>query len=140
MPQARSSKRRRVESSSPPDESYPRKEPKLDHATSNCSYPPHFFDKLSHIFLTKDALRELNRRNSPPHVHYRRPVTHGYSASKERREKPEIETALVLPEPTKAHKLYARRGGPDLQNLRGVCNAHLSLVIVTDIPRSIMST
>lgn len=137
MPQARQCKRRRVESGSQPDDLYPRKKLKLDYPTNNCSYPPHFFDKLSRIFLTKDALRELNRRNSPPHVQFRRPVTREYSALKGRRRQPEIETALVLPNPSKAHKLYARHGGPDLQNLRGVCNAHPSLVIVTNILRSI---
>merc|ERR1711881_365129 len=40
-------------------------------------------------------------------------------ASTKRRLKPEIEIALVLPKPTKAHKLYAKHGGPDLQDLRG---------------------
>jgi hypothetical protein len=143
MPQAGQSKRRRVESGSQSDNSCSRKKLKLDHASSNFCYPSHFFDNLSHIFLTKDALREFDRRNSRPcpksHVQNRRLVTRGYSALKRRRGKPDIETTLVLPKPTNAHKLYARQGGPDLQDLRGVRCWHLSLVIVANVPSSIQS-
>ena len=135
MPQEQQHKRRRAGSGSQSDKCCSRKKPKLDHASSTFCYPPHFFDNLSHIFLTKDALKELNQRNSPPHVQYLRPVTRAYSASTKRRLKPEIEIALA--KPTKAHKLYARHGGPDLQDLRGVRDVHLILAIIVNIPRSI---
>ena len=133
MPQVQQHKRKRAGSGSQSDKCCSRKKPKLDHASSTFCYPPHFFDNLSHTFLTKDALKELNQRNSPPHVQYLRPVTRAYSASTKRRLKPEIEIALVLPKPTKAHKLYAKHGGPDLQDLRGVCYGHRSLLILANI-------
>ena len=136
MPQVQQSKRRQVESVSRSDSHCSRKKLKLDHASSNFCYPPHFFDNLSHISLTQDALRELNRRNSVANIQYRRPVTRENSALKREAGKLD-DIALALPQPTKAHKLYARHGGPDLQDLRGVRYAYLSLVTVVNIPRSI---
>ena len=89
-----------------------RKEPSLqdDKTTSKpkrqkCRHPPVFYDRLSKIFLTTDALRELNWRNDsfiprPPHRNQLtgRPVT-------------------------RAVTRLAMEGGPDITDLRGVCNA-----------------
>ncbi len=54
------------------------KRQKLSHPTSGSRPPAAFWDNLSKTWLTKRALRELDRRNTqsasrPPHSSYRRP-------------------------------------------------------------------
>jgi hypothetical protein len=127
MPPARQSKRKRTECGSRSCQS---KRPKLDHQSRNFHYPPQFFDNLSKVSLTKEALRELNRRNNllcpqPSSVQNRRPVTRGYLATKRTRNKSNTVTTLELLHRTKKQeglKLFARHGGPDLQDLTGVCS------------------
>ncbi|KAH8757624.1 hypothetical protein F5883DRAFT_631949 [Diaporthe sp. PMI_573] len=65
------------------------------HGPSN--FPPEFWDNLSKVWLTRRALRELDRRNST------RPAP-GPAA-------PAVHTT--------DHARFARHGGPDLRHLRG---------------------
>jgi hypothetical protein len=70
-----------------------------DESRVSWQYPPEFYDRLSKIWLTSGALRELNRRNRILHL------------------------LASLPRPSAPPKdlaRFARRGGPDLSNLRGV--------------------
>lgn len=93
----------------------PLKKPKLGHLTTGSKAPVTFWDTLSTIWLTKRALNELGRRNiqaapTPPCPSNRssqRSVTRGTPADV---------------------KTYARQGGPDLSDLRGVCIAGYLMV------------
>ncbi|CBX99673.1 hypothetical protein LEMA_P089120.1 [Plenodomus lingam JN3] len=99
---------------SPPSESQP---------------PPAFWDNLSKIWLTKRALRELDRRNaqaapSPPrssHQRARRPVTRNFLGELKRNGQTTQYIADYLryePRILKNIKLFARHGGPHLSDLR----------------------
>jgi hypothetical protein len=88
---------------------------------------PAFWDSLSKIWLTKHALRELNRRNSlsrsPSHPAYR-PITRYFQAKQQRNVRRQIPAADFLdrctPRCFKDIKRSARHGGPDLSDLIGV--------------------
>jgi len=94
--------------------------------------PPAFWDNLSKIWLTRSSLKELNRRNAQSTSYQsslkykiRKPRTR--SAVREFKQKvqpavpvseylskaPQVDIALL--------KTFARKGGPDLTDLRGVC-------------------
>ena len=78
--------------------------------------------------LTKDALKELNRRNNPRTsksiYRARRPVTRTFRAELNRiRNITQPAHAFItscVPDTLKDIKLFARHGGPDLSHLRGV--------------------
>lgn len=75
-----------------------------------------YWDSLSKLWLTKRALKELNRRNrqtvSPVRSGIiRRPDRSGESAA--------------LENCSSQVKRFARQGGPDLRDLRGVNSAHV---------------
>ncbi|KAL7917979.1 hypothetical protein ACQKWADRAFT_265137 [Trichoderma austrokoningii] len=93
---AKPQERKRERSDEPPRQSssQPVKRPK--HPDQD-NFSPAFWDNLSKIFLTRRALRELDRRNN----------------ARPRSEKaaPELSTTDV--------NRYSRRGGPDLRHLRG---------------------
>jgi len=104
-----------------------------------------FWDNLSKIWLTKRALRELDRRNtqpapSPPRPSYRRrphrPVTRRALAERKNNCRPTQSAADFLchcaPRCLKDIKLFARHGGPDLSDLRGVCNCEISAGVRAD--------
>ncbi|KAI0400469.1 hypothetical protein F4802DRAFT_584711 [Xylaria palmicola] len=84
--------------------------------------PPAFWDSLSAIPLTKNALRELERRNTKNSLHtqsfcsslLRQPITQ-HSASQYLNYCSPIERERI--------KRFARIGGPDLSDLRGCCYA-----------------
>ena len=91
-------------------------------------YHPAFWDNLSKIWLTRSALKELDRRNlqsvpnlSPRYRQAHRPVTRRFLANR----KPTQPACEVLhnctPGTLKDIKLFARHGGPDLSGLKGVC-------------------
>ncbi len=97
-----------------------------------------FWDNLSKIWLTKRALRELDRRNtqsapSPPRPSYQRrphrPVTRRALAELKNNCRPTQSAADFLchcaPRCLKDIKRFARHGGPDLSDLRGVCNCKI---------------
>jgi hypothetical protein len=101
--------------------------------------PPAFWDNLSKTWLTKGALRELDRRNAQtiiksPRSPYQRPVTRTFLAEWKRNHQP-TQSVDDYHQPTQCAdhffrssgrrllediKLFARNGGPDLSDLRGV--------------------
>ncbi len=79
------------------------------HSHSRSRTPPAFYDNLSHIWLTKHALRELDRRtkeNSSLSTQQSAPTFLRKRSS----------TCL-----NDDIKRFATHGGPDLSDLRGVC-------------------
>ncbi|KAF7503146.1 hypothetical protein GJ744_004288 [Endocarpon pusillum] len=107
----------------------------LQHGTSQPpttgSQPPAaFWDSLSKIWLTKSALREVNRRNSrpssPPRSQYqraRRPVTRNFLAELTRNRHTQSASDFLHhcePRTLIDIKRFARNGGPDLSELKGL--------------------
>lgn len=104
---------------------------KLDHPTTG-SQPAAFWDNLSKIWLTKNALRELSQRNSQPasslpcsqYQRARRPVTRNFLVELKRTRRVTQSASAFLhccePGTLKDVKLFARYGGPDLSDLKGV--------------------
>jgi hypothetical protein len=109
------------------------KKRKVSHPVSGFQTPAAFWDNLSKIWLTKRALRELERRNSQaalslPRSSYRRrhrPVTRLGLAEWKKPRQPSQSAADFLCHCTstclKDIERFARHGGPDLSDLRGVC-------------------
>ena len=108
------------------------KRQKLNHPTTGSQPPSAFWDNLSKTWLTRGALRELNRRNNQPasnqprsqHRRARRPVTRNFLAElkKDRRVTQSASDFLghCESETLKDIKRFARNGGPDLSDLKGV--------------------
>lgn len=104
---------------------------KLNYPTTR-SQPPAFWDNLSKIWLTKRALRELNRRNSQSasnqsrsqYRQARRPVTRNFLAELKETGRITQSTSDFLrhcePETLKDIKRFARNGGPDFSDLKNV--------------------
>lgn len=116
-------KRQRTEQHPPP--SPPSKWKKHHHSPK----PPAFWDSLSKIWLTRGALRELNRRNTTPHQSdrsARRPITRAFKAERKTVHQ-RLSTADILrrcaPRRLKDLKKFARRGGPDLSHLNILLSA-----------------
>ncbi|KAF2872951.1 hypothetical protein BDV95DRAFT_627773 [Massariosphaeria phaeospora] len=124
-----SRKRQRSEPSQPDKTSQPiSKKQRLDRR-SGFQTPAAFWDNLSKVWLTKRALRELDRRNSQappnppsPQQRARRPVTRNFLAESKRSHQAAQYTADYLcncgPKILTDIKLFARHGGPDLSDLR----------------------
>lgn len=102
-------------------ESYSLDEPSLQSAKKQKLSPPApsqspsgFWDNLSRVWLTRNALRELDRRNSQRTIVgeedllVRRPANDFLH--------------YCSPQQLREIKRYARRGGPDLCEIRGVCS------------------
>ncbi|KAI1974678.1 hypothetical protein LOZ53_003380 [Ophidiomyces ophidiicola] len=92
-----------------------------------------YWDNLSKIWLTRDALEELDRRNSasssisgPPHSHHR-PFTRQLQARLKRRYQTLTPDSLIdlQPESLSEIRRFSRRGGPDLSDLRNVPGPHI---------------
>jgi hypothetical protein len=104
------------------------KRQKLQHHSLGCTEEtPAFWDGLSKIWLTKRSLKELNRRNTAPHSSQsqaRRPITRAFKAERTKIRQ-RISAAEFFNHTTSRHlkdiKRFARRGGPDLSGLIGVC-------------------
>lgn len=80
--------------------------------TSKNHPPPAFWDRLSKIWLTKSALRELDRRNSQANIRTTYHQLHVRTASDFLRN---CGTRSL-----RDLRLSARRGGPDLSDLKWV--------------------
>ncbi|PGH28523.1 hypothetical protein GX50_08733 [[Emmonsia] crescens] len=100
------------------DRSRFRKRQKLDASASA------YWDNLSKIWLTKDALEELDRRNSrpkPPQNHHR-PITRRFHTELKKRCNPSQFAPAFLrdcaPACSKQIRRVSRLGGPDLTDLR----------------------
>jgi hypothetical protein len=99
----RSSKRKRAIEAVPeePQPQQPVKRQKRSRR-SRSQTPPEFWDNLSRVPLCRRALREFNRRTTEPVA-------------------PEPPVLSVLKDDlVKQLKRFARRGGPNLRNIRGV--------------------
>jgi hypothetical protein len=121
-----SSPRKRQRAEQRPSQHLPKKR-KVSYPISGFQPPAAFWDNLSKIWLTKRALRELDRRNSQAHSLYRRlhrPVTRLGLAEWKRTHQPPQSAADFLCHCTstclKDIERFARHGGPDLSDLRGV--------------------
>lgn len=102
------------------------KRQRLKHPITESQLPA-FWDSLSKIWLTKDALKELNRRNrqsasSQLHSQYRQacqPVTQNFFAELKTQSESEF-LRHCEPKILEDLKIFARNGGPDLSDLEGV--------------------
>lgn len=108
---------------------------KLDDHLIDKAPTAHYLDTLSKIWLTKEALKELNRRTrqvrppskgrlGPQRRH--RPLTRGFHHELRSRIRSTSTPASEFlkscsPESLRRVKLSAKYGGPDLLDLRGVC-------------------
>ena len=81
---------------------YPHPQPPAAKRQKQSRRPPEFWDNLSQVPLCHGALREFNRRTV-------RPTTH----------KPPVQSVLKE-DLVKQLKRFARHGGPDLRDIRGV--------------------
>ena len=101
-----------------------------------CSQSPSaFWDNLSKVWLTRNALRELDRRNNRQE---QRGLHHGLIREPLTRSGLEKEEDWLVYQPTtdflhhcspqhlKDIQRYARLGGPDLSEIRGVCFQQMS--------------
>jgi hypothetical protein len=112
-----------------------------------------FWNNLSKIWLTKRALRELDRRNNlsafntlqSPYPQARRPITRNFLAESKRSCRNGQYAADYLrccrPRILRDIKRSARHGGPDLSGLRNACIArYLPACLVADerslVPRT----
>lgn len=98
--------------------------------------PAGFWDNLSQIWLTRNTLRELDRRNrrsSQPtsrQGQIAKPVTRA-ALAKWKEENFEVHQPGAdfldhcTPQCLRDIQKFARRGGPDLSELRGVCFLHM---------------
>lgn len=99
--------------------------------------PPAFWDNLSQLWLTKRALRELDRRNAqatPPPLSLcpesYRPLTR-HTLAEQRKKNPLAASHFLEHCTAKCSKdisRFAKHGGPDLSDLRSVCVANYLLV------------
>lgn len=89
--------------------------------------PPEFWDNLSKFWLTKRAIREFDRRNSQPSLRARRVTRNAVGQWREdpnnRHQTEHIAAVLRSPSRNflKNIKAFAKQGGPDLSDLKGVC-------------------
>ena len=103
--------------------------------------PAAFWDSLSEIPLTKRALRELDRRNARATPTFstpqrsRRPVSRGAVQERERYHPPFKTVTSFLVDCTNSLlnsiKSFSRHGGPNLSDIRGVCNTHSFTLVLT---------
>lgn len=115
-------KRQRVDETSRADAGPPAKKAKTRseaelEAWDSWEYDPEFYDGLSEIVLTRRALKELNRRTRSRRSHPSPPAQ-------------PIANALASIRSPRKLAQFARLGGPDLRDLRGVRCDELSLEII----------
>lgn len=113
---------------------------KISHPESS-QLPEAFWDNLSKIWLTKRTLREFDRRNSQvspsrsrsSHRSLHLPVTRHSFAERKNIVQPSQSATDFLrrctPTDLKDIKLFARHGGPDLADVRGVRIARFLLML-----------
>ena len=120
-----------------------------------------YWDNLSKIWLTKRALKELNCRNKksnecpPPYRRSRRPLTRSLLTkwAKDQQSTLEIPNSFSADDLEKVER-FARQGGPDTSDLRGVfiagcpyftemliiCTSIQNLAILLNTPRCYLQT
>jgi hypothetical protein len=120
--QLSNSRKRRCIEEYPPD----LKRQTIYHSTTKSHSSLEFWDSLSKIWLTKYALRELNRRNTKPLARspVQQPFIQNFLTEVKKPCKPTQSTDELLHsyplKIVKDIKLFARHGGPYLTDLRGV--------------------
>ena len=132
-PQLSNSRKRQRSLRLPGTSQSPLKRQKLSYIAVGSQISPAFWDNLSKIWLTKRALGELDRRiiqaTQRPYQQFshrrpHRPVTrHALVELKEKRQNYQSTANNLFdcaPWCSKGIKLFARHGGPDLSDLRGV--------------------
>lgn len=116
-------KRPRTEQHPLPSPPLSKRQKKLHHSFGYIE-PPEFWDSLSKIWLTRRALRELDRRNTPSRSlnhRPRRPITRNFLVEQKNAHRPTADFAShCSPSHLKGIKQFARHGGPDLSDLIGV--------------------
>ncbi|PFH60072.1 hypothetical protein XA68_11490 [Ophiocordyceps unilateralis] len=80
--------------------------------------PPSFWDSLSEIPLTRNALRELDRRNFKAYRDFKRDHAHNPQRQQTKGGLPSNQSPAYL----KQIRAFARHGGPDLRDMRGYPN------------------
>ena len=113
----------------------PFKKRKLSCTNRQTRQPAEYWDNLSKIWLTESALDELKRRgtqNTRGAKCSQKPQSRKHSSCRTLAELRESDEEAIQPvaeylrDSTQSRlrdiKLFARRGGPDLRNLRGVRN------------------
>ena len=107
----------------------PSKKQKLGSTTSGSPAPAEFWDNLSTVWLTRSALRELDRRNAQS---YHPPVTRRAAAQSTKTRQPLQPASQFLSSCDssclKDIRVFSRQGGPDLSGLRGVCIVHSTYI------------
>jgi hypothetical protein len=99
----------------------PNKKPKSTETDCRPSnFPPEFYDSLSKIWLTRRALRELDRRNE--HLPPPKPKPRPWES---RAAKLAALARLGVPDLA----VFATAGGPDLSDLQGVCLLSIFTII-----------
>lgn len=129
---------------SPEQHHTPSKRQKISQHASR-TQPPDFWEDLSKIWLTKDALRELNRRNAKQLSHSSarrvpRPVTRAFLKKKRLNTIQSVGDFLqnCASKTVKDIELFSRHGGPDLSDIRGVWN--MAYLLCGAIANSTLST
>lgn len=111
------------------------KRQRLSYHSPGSSPRPEFWDNLSKIWLTKSALKELDRRNTQsvpnppsPYQQVHQPVTQHFFANLKPIESVDDFLRNCSLRTSKDIKLFSRHGGPDLSGLRGVCAIETPIV------------
>lgn len=112
------------------------KKQKPSHPTDGSQPPAAFWNNLSKVWLTRRALRELERRNTRPALSApcylkrrpHRPLTRRALAEQRKNSQEPAQPATEFlssctPNCLKDIKLFARHGGPDISSLRGYTKA-----------------
>jgi hypothetical protein len=90
--------------------------------------PPAFWDNLSKVWLTRRALEELDRRNaqsasnqSPVQPRVKKPRTRSAVREFKQKAQPAVPKLVDRYSDQGYLQRFARHGGPDLSDLKGVC-------------------
>ncbi|KAG9252588.1 uncharacterized protein F5Z01DRAFT_218526 [Emericellopsis atlantica] len=136
-PDPASRKRRNHPCSSPPTDDAAQRSPKKRKLCHPTSPPPQFWDGLSTIPLTPNALQELNRRNtqlgqrnvahlSPTRRSRRLRARRAVAEEHDCLQPPEQFLKRCSPRCLKRVKKVSTHGGPDLSGLRGYRTSHIA--------------
>ena len=121
------------------------KKPKLCETPPRSASPLHYLHSLSKVWLTREALREFNRSTQqlrPPQIRPegRRPLTRGFRTElRSRLESTRTPASDFLQHCTseglRELKYFAKLGGPDLVDLRGVrmLELHFGFILIDEM-------
>lgn len=134
MPESQlSGSRKRQRSEQSPPQLKRASQPLSKRQHSSYQTPPAFWDNLSKLWLTKRALREQDRRIAQSASNTPSLIRHALTELKKDRQPTQFAPELLYnysPRCLKDIKLLARHGGPNLEDLRGVCFVKYPLMLV----------